>query len=541
MFRDESSKVIQKAHAQWGVADSPGSSSQAPQKQELMSTSLLPASSSSLGRASISSGSSPASRPSFSSYSPRSTICTEYDAECPAQPTASSRTPYSSGFAKRQHGSSSMALGPPRLPQPQPLWMPLTVGPTMEEQGVQFYTNHYLLGHPDEPPTMSEIKDLNSLFHPALQDVIAAVGLAGLSNLNGDSEMNDMSRRKYISALNHTGKLITKAPSAASPRDLDNILKTVVMMALFEVVKGTHHSAHSVNAHIIGATNFMSTIVPKKHAPAGGVRGLIQLGYSLLIPCHASGTNVPDKVFKAIEFAMDHLPDHDQPVGNLGILATRYLQISSFVKRTVLTDGRPTAERTLQQLLALEEDFEAWEAALPPEWGYELKHNSALPPTAVFQGKYHLYPDMWMARMWNHYRWSRILTNEMILDFVERFPETSISMVSALQRWKCFDVNHRLSEDVMVSTPSHWKHPHLDEKAKAGVSTNGQAGSGAVGVPALLHHLRVAGCTPGISTEAFEWTYRLVQSVWSDMGMLHARIILDMMDKHKTKLVAASS
>ena len=109
--------------------------------------------------------------------------------------------------------------------------MPIAIGPTMEEQGIQFYMNHYLLNLPKEPSSQAGQKTLAWLFHPALQDVMAAVGLAALSNLNGDAEMSDLSRKKYVSAMSQTGKLIMRP----TPADAYSTLRTVVMLALFEV------------------------------------------------------------------------------------------------------------------------------------------------------------------------------------------------------------------------------------------------------------------------------------------------------------------
>ena len=97
------------------------------------------------------------------------------------------------------------------------------------------------------------------------------------------------------------------------------------------------------------------------------------------------------------------------------------------------------------------------------------------------------------------------------------------------------------AESILVATPSHWCHPHLDETERTLVMTSDQVGSGAGGVPGMLHHLRTAACTPGISTEVFDWAYQLVQSVWGDLGMLHARVTLEMMDNYRATRAAASS
>lgn len=72
----------------------------------------------------------------------------------------------------------------------EPALSSLLIGPSLEERGIQFYVDRYLLGHPDEPKTIGELGSSAWLWNPALQHVMAAVGLAGLSNLTGNAGMS---------------------------------------------------------------------------------------------------------------------------------------------------------------------------------------------------------------------------------------------------------------------------------------------------------------------------------------------------------------
>lgn len=106
-----------------------------------------------------------------------------------------------------------------------------SVMPTLEEQGFQFYVNRYLVGHPDEPSNSDELKAYEWIYTPALRDVSAALGLAGLSNLRNDAELMEDARRRYGKALRTAGQLIysNKAPN------VDLTSRLVVMLAMFEV------------------------------------------------------------------------------------------------------------------------------------------------------------------------------------------------------------------------------------------------------------------------------------------------------------------
>lgn len=226
MFRDESSKVIQKAHAQWGVGDVP------PDTPQLQAASKSVASSSS---SSVSSASSASSSSSSSSIAPWATSPKSAATHRLLPPTPPS--PASSQFSSFQP-SSAIALPPavvwpPRLPSP--------VDPSLEELGVQFYINRYLIGHPDEPRTAGDLVDLEWLWDPSLQDVMTAVGLASLSNLRGDKNLMTTARQRYGQALRRTGQVI-QTPVTPS---FEVTMRGVVMLAMFEV-RAIHRLSHSM-------------------------------------------------------------------------------------------------------------------------------------------------------------------------------------------------------------------------------------------------------------------------------------------------------
>ena len=176
MFRDESTKVIQKAHASWGIDSNEAS------------TSLSPV--------------SPAASPLGGFQEP------QY-----------SYKPIDSLSPPEQY--SSLAL--PNLP--------LTIGTSKIDQGVQFYLKHYVVGHPDEPESADGLRKVTWLAAPGMQETMAAIGLASMSNLYEDEELHKLSRQQYGLALQHTMKSIQDLNTI----DTQHAMRGVVMLALFEV------------------------------------------------------------------------------------------------------------------------------------------------------------------------------------------------------------------------------------------------------------------------------------------------------------------
>lgn len=180
MFRDESTKVIQKAHAQWGVAESLESGE--------------------------SSGASPISAASPGSISVRSR-------------------------ASISRASRSKSSTPPGDDSRTMVSTPKEVYATRSDQAVRFFIEHYLVGHPDEPKASRELQGVGWIHAPQIQNIMAAVGFASISNLTGDKSLQVIAREKYGLALRQMVSSIQNLETI----DLNVSLRTIIILSLFEV------------------------------------------------------------------------------------------------------------------------------------------------------------------------------------------------------------------------------------------------------------------------------------------------------------------
>ncbi|TDZ20786.1 Aspercryptin biosynthesis cluster-specific transcription regulator atnN [Colletotrichum orbiculare MAFF 240422] len=428
MFRDESTKVIKKAHAQWGVPETSDDST---------------------NQSSESIVSSPqASSPAYSRKSTPSRggpLCVE---PVPAILASTSSSPPSS------HRPTSTASASPMLTEwsvvkREPLrdLSPLAanVGPTVEDQGLQFYVHRYLVGHPDEPKSARDLTTEPWMWHPALQDVMCAVGLAGLYNLTGNPKMMATAREKYGSALRQTGKLI-RPPHTPS---IDVTMRSVVALAMFEVVKGTHHSTGTVHAHVMGGAALMRSWCPMPSVPFGGFRALLQLCYSMFIPLHVAGLPMPPDFYDWVSYGSQLQMPFDRPSTDLAVVIARFIEMSSFIHRHVISDGKPKTVHIIQQLVDLDHNLAEWEAGLKGQWEYRVVRADHLPAKAVFDGEYHKYHDVWTARIWNYYRWARILVNQVLLGLANQNPISSLSLISAASRDTMIETIKALARNIL--------------------------------------------------------------------------------------------
>ncbi|KXJ97716.1 hypothetical protein Micbo1qcDRAFT_230297 [Microdochium bolleyi] len=484
MFRDESSKVIQKAHAQWG--GSPLESS--------------PASSSS----SSSSGSS----------SPPAAI--END-------TPTFEITPANGLVARH--------------DLRPLAVDKSISPNLDERGLQFYITRYLMNHPDAPVG----PDGSVIYIPqndVVQNVMIAVGLAGLGNLGSDKQLTTLSRQRYTMSLRETSSLITSTPRTDAAT-VGSVIRSIVTLALYEVVhgSGTRASAGTANVHINGAVALLRSVLPLSHLPDGGTRVVLQVLFSLFIPSQMTEAPLAPAFFECLKVCQDNLEGSPERVCvDLAMTIARLVQLSSILVKQRLSDESIEVEAHMRQLLALRAACDRLEKRLWETYPYAVKQIDSLPAIAVYHDTYHAYTEIWSARIWNHFRWARILILEILLRLSDDFPILGSRSVPVADRIDLLATIKRMSTDLLVSTPSHWHHPVLDKPTAKMMEAPSKGGTGAVGLPTLLWHLKVAACAQGVEDEAYDWVYNVMQVVWKDMGMQHARLIAGFMDEHKIGL-----
>ncbi|KAI1448231.1 hypothetical protein F5Y02DRAFT_301308 [Annulohypoxylon stygium] len=481
MFRDESSKVIQKAHAQWGSG-------------------------------------SPTDATGSSSLASSSSSTSTWTQESPAS-SSSSGSPLADGSVTPRN------LTPARVPR--------KVDMNVDQQGLQFYINRYLMNHPDSPKTRDQLAAYFSSADAA-QNVMVAVGLAGMSNLLGNKNMDLHARSKYVAALKQTGQMI----ASNNPAGFIARLRSVVTLALFEVVqgKGPKGTVGSASTHINGAVAVLRSVLPLPNAPNGGAHGVLQLLYSSFIPYYMMESPLPPSFFETLEFCKQLMQDVPEGCSvDLGLAIARLLQLLKITERTILTDERSTTNDLMQQFLQLDDVFDSLENNLLEAFPYS-QNQGEYPPEAVFRGKWHKYNEVWGARLWNHYRWARILGIQRLVKFMADCPVSCSRIIPTARRTKCYITVERLAEDILVSTPSHWHHPVLGREDTEKFEAGGMGNSGAVGVPSLLWHLTVAGCAPNVPPEYWEWANNVLLVIWKQMGMKHAFALSELMEEHRTRL-----
>lgn len=233
--------------------------------------------------------------------------------------------------------------------------------------------------------------------------------------------------------------------------------------------------------------------------------------------------------------ASGYLPEDERPAVALIHTCSRFASLNATFRSTIYIDRHDATAEMMRQLLSIDDELEAWETSQQGKWLYKTNSDVNLPPEAVFRQTYHRYSDVWTSRIWNHFRWARLLVNQMLLEFVERYPASAAVMVSLAQKDRCYETIRRMAVDVLTSVPTHYKHPRLTYHHLDAIQTHGGAGAGAVGIPHLMFHLQVAACAPGVPLDMWMWAVDLMDTAWGELGMLHAKSLADLCRLHRAK------
>ncbi|KAL2164218.1 hypothetical protein VTH06DRAFT_3434 [Thermothelomyces fergusii] len=401
---------------------------------------------------------------------------------------------------------------------------------------------------------MHELQGVRWLHSRETRDIMAAVGLAGMSNLSGSKELNMLARHHYGLALQN----MVSSVRDVSKLDLDLVLRIVVMMAMYEVSTGyqvirsrQNEPSNPARTHIMGGAAILSTSLSL--VPSDGPRGLMQLCFSMmaskqssfqfsslepnvLIPTHIEpydGEPLPESFLDWISIISETVSESDRPSVELLTTIARFVRLSVFVRSQRLIDGQPKTASIIQEALEINRALDSWRERRDGIWAVVEEHvDDFFPPEAVLDGCYHVYDNTYIARVWNHYRWAHLMANQMLLESVERFPKSSAPLVSAGQRQRSLDCIGRLARDILVSVPTHYRHPALQpihrdcfDKTKRGATI------GVAGIPTLLFEVKVAGSAPGIADRYRAWALNMLEVAYKTTGMFHAKTLAGILRK----------
>jgi hypothetical protein len=248
-----------------------------------------------------------------------------------------------------------------------------------------------------------------------------------------------------------------------------------------------------------------------------------------------SGISVPQAALEWIVQRKQSLPPEDKTSAELLLTLSGFLRLCAGLHGQSLIHSRPVARKLLLDAMLIERKLAVWEEEQqqPDSWWAYTTEEAAFPPECALRNCYHVYVNgMWSARVWNHYRWARILVNQTIIEL-----EGDQTRDSDL-RDRHLETIRRMADGLVVSLPTHFRHPrltraHRDLLDRTCTLPPGAAGGvGSASIPSLMVQLKVACCAPGVPREHGEWVLRVMETVWAETGMLQAQTLANELRAH---------
>ncbi|EXJ70450.1 uncharacterized protein A1O5_06519 [Cladophialophora psammophila CBS 110553] len=322
---------------------------------------------------------------------------------------------------------------------------------SVHDLGANFFFAKY---SPDDGPFFSNYHAwlVKSYFgqgpNNVLRAVIEAVGMAGLSNVFYAPRVKSQCHAQYCTALISMQKALNNPVQAIS----DTTFMALILLAFFETVSfGNRDRYHHWAAHVRAGTAILELRGREQFLSERGGLLYVQFRSSILLFCMHEHVAVPNAMVKAtFSFQTGALRQDWQHAniaspGSITEICIRVVNLWAGLKSQEATD--PQAIRAIA--LELDWDLETWKAGLSPAWGYTVVHVPGAPHDVCFDGKKHIYPNLWIAEAWNYWRALRVLVNQITLQNEVRLTEPD----DARMALAC-SIIQQLCNDICISTYS---------------------------------------------------------------------------------------
>ncbi|KAH8698588.1 hypothetical protein BGW36DRAFT_148652 [Talaromyces proteolyticus] len=389
-----------------------------------------------------------------------------------------------------------------------------TPSKSLDEGGLSFFLDRFTTA-----PQWSSIdqSSMSVTVHPFIKSIVAkeqtrdaliSVGLAALSNVTGDKACLKVALQKYVNGIKH----VREALEEPTKTDLDDTLKLAVILALFELVSTSPGHLNSWNIHTNGALALFRHLHHGRMPVKPRNMADLQSYTFFILKYFTSGGDIPSEIL-----------DWSPPNYSSQILNTAAALISILVRfvrySAVLQD--PTfnmnTEEAVRAAFLIDTALNDWEASLfsDDSWSYVTQESSEL--FGVYQGKCHVYKNIWASRILNHYRWARIRVNELLYLYTSKLTNPTASQL--VHQQTALSTISRMATDICISVPNHCRLMGFGFGSLASREADVPPLNG---VFILVFPLIIAGSAIGVSDELHEWIVKTLGMIGSTMGIGHA-------------------
>lgn len=310
----------------------------------------------------------------------------------------------------------------------------LYLSPSVEQIALAYFMSSYVPGsHFDYLPYLYGQSGTGVL--PA---TVHAASIATLARNIGEPEVMDRARRTYVQALLETNSSLADPVTATS----DATLISVLLLSLFEAVVWTGlRTPESWTTHTRGALALTKLRGRQQFESSVGRQLFVQVANIICVDSIQRKIRLPEDLLELISIAMEY--ESDCPKYRLACLTG---ELS--VLLVDINEHRLTAEDTVRDILCLEERYIDFTHSLVVPWTYEEVTVDVMRPE-VYGRTVHHFSSHRAAQLWNSYRMTRILLNELIHKQAAHLP---LPIATALQAQAVENIE-QMAVDICASIP----------------------------------------------------------------------------------------
>ncbi|CAG8953200.1 hypothetical protein HYFRA_00003401 [Hymenoscyphus fraxineus] len=326
----------------------------------------------------------------------------------------------------------------------------------LADVGLSFFFTHYV----DAPyETANEEKIVNSSLlwdvshmNPLLFTTASCIGYAGLANVSKNPDFMIVARNKYAEAI----RAIKSWLEIRASKDFKVLFNSVMMLAVFEIINGTTPGtaegaegcvSEGRRVHIEGAAALLMINSQRSDAVVmPPLRCQSQFCFIALVNSISSNEPIPQPIREWPQQSFKNLDASEAPAVDLVRICSSVVYLDSFAKSNESIDP----EILIAQARELETALENWEAELPSQWSFSTRPVADI-GSDIYDGKAHMYTDLWTARTYNHYRWTRIRVNERLFRMLSEKKLDMMQDGHAKEQQKCLSTILRMAEDICCS------------------------------------------------------------------------------------------
>ena len=290
----------------------------------------------------------------------------------------------------------------------------------------------------------------SSIPHPALSSTLKAVGLAGLARHEHSPSLMTRAQKQYLNAVTQTNAALSLPETAKE----DNTLVTTMLLGQFEVIAGNDEASMTAwKNHIQGSAALLKLRGIEQIQSPWKARLFTQVVSSLNTACLRYGLPMPEEV-TVLRRQMSQYVGHRSGFLTHWNCSLDYVDFNVRIRQGLMENPA----EILMKAREIEDRYIAFESTLSDEKRYQT-FESRMSHPLIFSDTYHMYPDFFVAQMWNSIRSTRTMLAWTIYDALQELEtgELSIGQKASIEEAKtqAAETAKTMLLGILASVPQH--------------------------------------------------------------------------------------